>query len=179
MRTEVQGWSNNVLMFPKSPRPSNQHDAATASGAAPQYAGLWIRFTALSIDGLLCSAIFFPVTRLVKGVWLMSPGDHGWVSGWFIFDPLCLVFLVTILTYFSVLEGFFGATVGKWMAGVRVTRSGGGHPGLGRALARNILRLVDGLPAFCILGIVLIVTSAECARFGDRLADTRVVRSIS
>ncbi len=179
MRTEVQGWSNSVLMFPKSARPSNQHDAATASGAAPRYAGLWIRFAALAIDGLLFSAVFFPVTRLVKGVWLMSPGDHSWVSGWFIFDPLCLVFLVAVFAYFSVLEGFFGATVGKWMAGLRVTRLGGRHPGLGRALVRNILRLVDGLPAFCILGIVLIVTSAECARFGDRLAGTRVLRSIS
>ena len=164
-------------MFPKSSRPGNQHDAAPASGTAPRYAGLWIRFAALAIDGLLFCAIFFPVTRLVKGVWLMSPGDHGWVSGWFIFDPLCLVFLFVMFTYFSVLEGLFGATVGKWIVGVRVTRSGGGHPGLGRALVRNILRLVDGLPAFCILGVVLIVTSAECARFGDRLAGTRVLRS--
>jgi len=164
-------------MFPKSLRPSNQDDATTTSGTTPQYAGLWIRFMALSVDGLLLSAIFFPVTRLVKGVWLMSPGDHGWAYGWFISDPLCLVFLLAMFTYFSVLEGIFGATVGKWVAGVRVIRSGGGLPGLGRALARNILRLVDGLPAFCILGIFLIVTSAERARFGDRMADTRVLRS--
>ena len=106
----------------------------------------------------------------------MSPADHNWVSGWFIFDPLCLIFLVAMFVYISVLEGCFGATVGKWSVGIRVTRLDGGPPGLGRALVRNSLRLVDGLPAFCILGIVLIVTSAECARLGDRLAGTRVLR---
>jgi uncharacterized RDD family membrane protein YckC len=142
---------------------------------APRYAGLWIRFSALAIDGLLWCAIFFPVTRLIKGVWLMSPGDHNWVSGWFIFDPLCLAYLVAIFCYFSLLEGFFGATVGKWIVGVRVADLGGGHPGLVRGLVRNFLRLVDGLPAFCILGIVLIVTSPEHARLGDRLAGTRVL----
>lgn len=178
MRMAAQGWSHSNLMCPKSPRPGNQHDA-TASGLAPRYAGLWIRFAALATDGLLSCAIFFPATRLVKGVWLMSPRDHNWVSGWFIFDPLCLAFLIAMFFYFSILEGFFGATVGKWIVGVRVTRLGGGHPGLGRGLVRNLLRLVDGLPAFCILGIVLIVTSPECARFGDRLAGTRVLRSAS
>jgi uncharacterized RDD family membrane protein YckC len=154
-------------------------DDAADSGIAPRYAGLWIRFTALAIDGLLCCAIFFPVTRLVKGVWLMSPGDHDWVSGWFIFDPLCLAFLVAMFCYFSVLEGCLGATVGKRIVGVRVACVGGGRPGLGRGLVRNFLRLVDGLPAFCILGIVLIVTSPEHARLGDRLAGTRVLRSAS
>lgn len=163
-------------------------DTASGTGSlhtGSQYAGLWIRFAALAIDALIFSAVFFPVTRLVKGVWLMSPGDHSWVSGWFIFDPLCLVFFFVMFAYFSFLEGCLGATVGKWMVGLRVTRSGeggeagGGHPGLGRGLVRNVLRLVDGLPAFCILGIVLIVRSAECARFGDRVAGTRVLRSAS
>ncbi len=157
-------------------RTGDQGEPAAASGAAPRYAGLWIRFAALAVDGLLFCAVFFPVTRLVKGVWLMSPGHHRWTSGWFIFDPLCLVFLLVMFVYFAVLEGFFGATFGKWVIGLRVTRAGGGHPGLGRGLVRNILRLVDGLPALCILGIVLIVTSTECARFGDRVARTRVLR---
>ena len=77
MRTEVRSWRKSVLMLLKSSRPGTEHRAATASGAAPQYAGLWVRFAALAMDGLLLSAIFLPVTRLVKGVWLMSPGDHG------------------------------------------------------------------------------------------------------
>lgn len=39
---------------------------------------------------------------------------------------------------------------------------------------RNALRSVDGLPALGILGIIL--RSREQARFGDRVAGTRVVK---
>ena len=47
-----------------------------------RYAGLWERFLALLVDFLFFCAIFFPVTRIVKGVWLMTPKDHNWVRGW-------------------------------------------------------------------------------------------------
>jgi hypothetical protein len=47
-----------------------------------KYAGLWKRYLALLVDLLLFCAFFFPVTRLVKGVWLMAPNDHNWVNGW-------------------------------------------------------------------------------------------------
>jgi uncharacterized RDD family membrane protein YckC len=81
-----------------------------------------------------------------------------------------------MVLYFVFLEGLTGATFGKWIAGIRVERMGGGKPGLVRGLWRNVMRIADGLPAFNILGIVLILTSEEKARFGDRVADTRVVK---
>jgi hypothetical protein len=74
---------------------------------------------------LLFCTCFFPITRLVKGVWLMSARDHNWVRGWFIFDPLCLVFLVIMALYFVLLEGLAGATLGKWLLGLRVVQVGG------------------------------------------------------
>ena len=52
----------------------------------------------------------------------------------------------------------------------------GGRPGLARGTVRNFLRVVDGLPALNMVGIVLILHSVERARFGDRVAGTRVVR---
>jgi uncharacterized RDD family membrane protein YckC len=55
-------------------------------------------------------------------------------------------------------------------------RVGGGKPGIVKGFWRNVLRIVDGLPAFNLLGVVLILTSAERARFGDRIAGTRVIR---
>ena len=79
----------------------------------PQYAGLGKRFAALVIDFLLLSLVFFPVTRAVKGVWMMSRQDHAWGYGWFITDPLCVTFLVVIVLYFVILEGAMGATVGN------------------------------------------------------------------
>jgi len=142
-----------------------------------EYAGLGRRFLALLVDLLLFCAVFFPVTRLVKGVWLMAPNDHNWVNGWFIFDPLCLIFLVIMALYMILLEGLLGATVGKWVCGLRVIRVGGGRPGLWKGFVRNILRFVDSLPTLNILGVILIVRSPVRARFGDRVAGTRVIRS--
>jgi hypothetical protein len=51
--------------------------------------------------------------------------------------------------YFSVLEGMTGASVGKWMVGLRVSRvSQGGPPGLGRGLVRAaIFYALTQLPA--------------------------------
>lgn len=140
-----------------------------------QYAGLSRRFWALVLDFAFLSLIFFPVTRLVKGVWLMSRTDHLWGYGWLVIDPLCLVFLVIIVVYFILSEGVGGATLGKRLVNIRVINRDGGRPGIRRAAVRNLLRSVDALPVFNILGVALILTSPEKARIGDRVAGTRVI----
>ena len=137
-----------------------------------RYGGLWRRFYALVMDGLVFCALFFPVTKLVKGVWLMSPSDHRWENGLFITDPLCIVFLIAMFAYFVVLEGIVGRTIGKWAMGLRVSLR---SSCLNLSLIRNLLRVVDGLPAFNIVGVALILLSEERARFGDRHAGTRVL----
>jgi len=142
-----------------------------------RYAGLKVRFWALAVDFLFLCLWFFPITRVVKGVWIMSPADHRWVSGWFVTDPLCIIFLAIMFAYCFVLEGLAGATLGKYLFGLRVVNMNGGRPGLAKAVVRNALRLIDGLPAFCIVGVILIWRSPEKARFGDRISGTRVVRA--
>ena len=92
-----------------------------------------------------------------------------------VFDPICAAFLGIIVLYFVILEGMVGATFGKWVLGIRVVGRNGGKPGLRKSLLRNVLRLVDTLPVLNILGVVLILRSPERARFGDRVAGTRVV----
>ncbi len=139
-----------------------------------KYAGLGKRFLALLVDFALFCAFFFPVTRMVKGAWLMAPNDHNWVHGWFIFDPLCLIFLVIMVAYMVLLESY-GVTLGKWLLGLRVTRLDGRPPGLWKSGVRNALRVVDSLPTLNLLGVILITHSAEHARFGDRIARTRVI----
>jgi uncharacterized RDD family membrane protein YckC len=161
-------------------------DGETGAGAArrqkgrsltTRYAGAWIRLAAIAIDVVVLAVFFFPVTRLAKGVWLMSTADHRWANGLLVTDPLCLVFLAVMFIYFVVFEWLVGATPGKLAAGLRVVGEGGGRPTMGQAALRNVLRMVDGLPAVGVLALVLISSSAERARFGDRVAGTRIVRS--
>ena len=65
-----------------------------------KYAGLLSRFLALMIDFFIFCAIFFPITRIVKGVWVMSVSNHHWGRGLFITDPLCIAFLAFMFLYF-------------------------------------------------------------------------------
>lgn len=103
--------------------------AALSAAAPAKYAGLGQRFGALVVDFFVLSLVFFPVTRLVKGNWVMTGGDHMWSYGWLITDPLCLISLAIILGYFVVLEGVLGATLGKRVLGLRVVAVDGHRPG--------------------------------------------------
>ena len=76
------------------------------------------------------------------------------------------------------MEAYVGWTIGKKLTGMKVLDDTGNKIGIIKSLIRNLLRLVDGLPALNILGIFLIINSARGQRFGDRVAKTYVVRSI-
>ncbi|MCK5125514.1 MAG: RDD family protein [candidate division Zixibacteria bacterium] len=140
-----------------------------------RYAGLWRRFLSLFVDFVFLSLFFFPITKAIKGTWMMGVSDHRWSSGIFITDPLCIAFTIIIVFYFILLEGLIGVTLGKRVVGIRVISLDGSKPGLAKSIIRNVLRIVDSLPVLNIAGIILILRSGECARFGDRIAGTRVI----
>ena len=73
------------------------------------------------------------------------------------------------------MEAYVGWTIGKKILGMRVVDDAGKKIGLQKSVIRNLLRLVDGLPAFNILGIILIASSARGQRLGDRVAKTYVI----
>ena len=135
--------------------------------------GVVRRGIALAVDFLFLSILFFPATYLYSGKWIMSYEEHLWG----ISDPICLVFLFTIFAYFILMEAYVGWTVGKRILGMRVVDDTGNKTGIMKSLIRNLLRLVDGLPAFNVIGIVLIACSARGQRLGDRIARTYVTKS--
>jgi len=102
----------------------------------------------------------------------MSYEEHFWG----ILDPICLVFLFVIFAYFILMEAYIGWTVGKRILGMRVVDGTRNKIGFSKSLIRNLLRLVNGLPALNILGIILIVCSPRGQRFGDCEAKTFVER---
>ncbi|MFC1941149.1 RDD family protein [Chloroflexota bacterium] len=121
---------------------------------------------------LFLSIFFFPATSLYSGKCIMGPEEHLRI----ISDPICLVFLFTIFACLILMEAYIGWTVGKLIVGLRVVDGSGGKIGVNKSIIRNLIRLIDGLPAFSILGIVLIATSQSEQRFGDRIAKTYLIR---
>lgn len=74
-----------------------------------------------------------------------------------------------------VLQGATGKTPGKALLGITTVAADGSPPGIGRAVVRWLLLIVD---AFCILpGLITSLVSKGHRRIGDMAAGTYVVRA--
>ncbi len=136
------------------------------SPAEMAYVGVGRRFVALVVDGGLFSSLGVAIDRLAGGTGFTGFELEGWP-----------VYLLGFLgaAYYVLLEGLFGATLGKWTMGISVRRVDGSPCGLGPALVRNLLRVVDGLFVY-LVGAILVWTTPRRQRVGDLVAGTVVVR---
>lgn len=77
-----------------------------------------------------------------------------------------------------VVQGLTGWTIGKLITGIRTVREDGRAPGLGKALVRWVLWVVDAFPYVVpLLGPIVALTTKGHRRVGDMVAKTFVVRS--
>ena len=105
------------------------------SSAASKPANPGVRFVASLVDDMVATlptfagmiAVGYPVDEyflternLVGAVWLALAG-------------------LWVLAYYGICEGLWGAGVGKWLFGLRVTNRAGAPPGLSRAIARAVI----------------------------------------
>jgi len=128
------------------------------------------RAVAQLFDFTILGIIFILITYLVKGVWLMMPGNHLWV----IFDPICGIFLIAIFAYFIGMEGLFGFTLGKWLTKIRVVSEQNAKITMKQAATRNLCRLIDGIAVY-LIGIQFARKSLLVQRYGDKVAQTIVI----
>src|ERR1700738_4417121 len=71
------------------------------------------------------------------------------------------------VTYYAVLEGLFGATIGKGLARLRVTDLEGRRIGPQAAIVRNLARLLDVLPFGYLLRGILTLVTRQHQRVGE------------
>jgi len=79
------------------------------------------------------------------------------------------------LTYYTLCESLFSATPGKAMNGLRVVSDDGRPLRLYSVLVRNLLRLVDALPAMYLVGGLFVLGTQYSQRVGDLAGHTTVV----
>ncbi|MEH6418401.1 RDD family protein [Pseudomonas sp. CGJS7] len=87
-------------------------------------------------------------------------------------DPLKDIFMTTavMLIYYVVMEGLFGATIGKFVTGTRVVDEDGKPPGWGTVVVRTLGRCIPFEPFS-----IFFYGQARTA-WHDKLANTRVIR---
>jgi uncharacterized RDD family membrane protein YckC len=134
-------------------------------------AGVGSRFIAALIDALIEGAV------LIAGVIVLSV-SNGFGTGSSGATAIFLVFLFVLVwgydVAFEVLAS--GRTPGKRWNGLRVVREGGQPVGFVTSAVRNVMRLIDWLPSFYLVGIVAVFVTAKNQRLGDVVAGTIVVR---
>jgi uncharacterized RDD family membrane protein YckC len=101
------------------------------------------------------------------------------IGGWpyVMMAGFMLIDFVLQWTYFVFFEQLMqGRSPGKAVMGLRVVRRGGLPIDLRASLLRNLLRVVDMLPTYYLIGLTSLFVSKRTQRLGDFAADTIVVR---
>lgn len=130
------------------------------------------RIGAAIVDSIIGTLLFFVILSLFGGLGGLAGGEAGGGIAGFGF----LLGLFGMLIYFFLLEGFWdGYTVGKKVFGIKVVKDNGRSCTIGASIVRNLLRIIDTLPAYYVLGFILMATSDKRKRLGDMAAGTVVV----
>lgn len=147
-----------------------KHIIQTPDGVYFEYvlASLLLRFYAFFIDQLLIISITSFVFFSLNILSLISPN---------------LMIFLLILSLFAIQQGYFiffetkwrGQTPGKRVFNIQVVDSNGFQITFNQIFIRNILRIVDGLPQFGLLGGIVGFFSSSNKRLGDFAADTVVI----
>ena len=143
-----------------------------------QVAGIGSRFLAALVDS---SIIVVAVVAAQFGLWALFSTSWGAaimsrLEGW--------TLAVFVLATFAIFWGYYivfemawnGQTPGKRWLGLRVIKANGYPISLVDSTIRNLVRMVDFLPAYYGLGVITMFANAQARRLGDFAAGTVVVK---
>jgi uncharacterized RDD family membrane protein YckC len=132
-------------------------------------AGLGSRFVARLLDTLIQMGV---ILALIVGGYALGSEWNGYVLA--VVGVLSFLALFAYDIPFETLGG--GRTPGKRALGLRVVGRAGEPIDFVTSAVRNLVRIVDFLPAFYVIGAVAIVVSEHSQRLGDLAAGTFVAR---
>lgn len=143
-------------------------------------AGLGSRFLAILADtvvqGLGYAALILVFVLLMSsapraaGGGLTHSGEKWLIAG------LVLFHFLLYWGYFALYETFWnGQTPGKRFCKIRVIQQSGRQISFFEAMTRNLIRVIDMLPGFYLIGVIAMLCNRQHQRLGDLAAATLVV----
>lgn len=155
-------------------------DTPESVDLALETAGLGSRFLAAVIDALIQWGVMFllfmlliPVTAVTDAMDLFN---QSLAEGIFV-TILLLLMAFLFFFYKLLLEAFWnGQTLGKRVTGIRVVKANGLPVDFLQVVIRNVMRVVDILPSYYMIGAIVVLASKRNQRLGDMVAGTVVVR---
>ncbi len=132
-----------------------------------EYSGFWRRFVAYFIDAILLSVIFWLLALVLGGI----GGDGGVLVAY-------ILGAIGWLGYYAAMESSSNqATVGKMALGIKVTDLEGNRISFGRALGRNLAKIISALIFY--IGFIMAAFTAKKQALHDMIANTLVVKKAS
>jgi uncharacterized RDD family membrane protein YckC len=142
-------------------------------------AGIGSRFVAVLIDHLIMGGVFL-VVGLLWGVLVGSVANRVNLLGKWVLAVFIALNFVLYWGYFTLFEAFWrGQTPGKYVMKLRVIKDSGRQITLFEAMSRNLLRIIDYLPAFYLAGVIAMLSTKRHQRLGDLVAGAIVVHERS
>jgi len=142
-------------------------------------AGVGSRFVAVLLDHLIMAGLFL-VLGLLWGVLVSSVANRINLLGKWILALFIALNFALYWGYFTLFEAFWrGQTPGKRTMKLRVIKDSGRQITLFEAMSRNLLRIIDYLPAFYLTGVITMLCTKRHQRLGDLAAGTIVVHERS
>jgi uncharacterized RDD family membrane protein YckC len=142
-------------------------------------AGIGSRFVAVLIDHLIMGGVFL-VVGLLWGVLVGSVANRVNLLGKWVLAVFIALNFVLYWGYFTLFEAFWrGQTPGKHVMKLRVIKDSGRQITLFEAMSRNLLRIIDYLPAFYLAGVIAMLSTKRHQRLGDLVAGAIVVHERS
>ena len=140
-------------------------------------AGVGSRFLALALDSLIQAAIGIVAFILVAVFGVASGAVQQPL--WLVALLIAVLFLLTF-AYFAAFEiAWNGQTPGKRMVGIRVVKDSGRPLTPAESIGRNLMRIIDQLPGFYAVAVIVALISPRNKRLGDYVAGSMVVREAS
>ncbi len=171
-----------VELQPQAPptyTPSSGVEPLTVSADALPYQGVAIRFVAQLVDVVILGVVFWLLGFTGAGTITIDASTAQVTISPF-FGVLILIDIIIAFLYYTLLEGRNGQTVGKMVVKIKVVRKEDNSSiSYGEAATRTILRIIDLVPFIApyLLAVVLIWSSEDKQRLGDRVAHTVVVQA--
>lgn len=157
----------------------DQFDVKTPEFVSLQFqlAGLGSRAAAFIIDQLILMVANIIILIIPLMIFIYRPTM--WYFGEYSDVKVAIIVIVLFVInwgYFFAFEYFMGGrTFGKKMMGIRVIQENGHSITLLSSFIRNLLRIIDSLPTYYLLGILMVFFHSKHKRVGDLVAGTIVV----
>ena len=153
------------------------------------YAGFWLRFVAVIIDGIILGAVQFIAIMPVLGIMGIGIADNMenfdssdqaqamsmFASMMAVAGVTQIVFIVIQTLYYSFMESSkYQASVGKMVLGLIVTDINGNKLDFTKALVRNLCKIISSM--ILLIGYLMAAFTEKKQALHDMIANTLVVK---